>query len=268
MGVTRKELYALQRALLRHGYLPPNVHQVFKYLLSWYGKPLRDVYEVDIAQAVWYHLPSRMFNVTQLQRLASPQNLRACITEHRVTCNHFAEVRGSYELEGCYVPMVLLPAFVDGLGLTVHDLPSPSLEFPAFDPADFSQVLHHGRVVLARRGLVAYATIVRSGDQCCWHDLPKVGMNLRLPIASSPHTLETLRSCRSYHMVVTTHDQSTGRALLRTIEMNMFRNPKAGGSFSRPKAQLQQLLPPTDQPTAVLVQGSTGQSIHLSNLRC
>ena len=116
-----------------------------------------------------------MFNVTQLQYLASPQNLRTCIAEAKVTCNHFAEVRGSSELEGCYVPMILLPAFVDGLGLTVYELPSSFVDFSAFDPADFSQVLHHGRVVLARQGLLAYATIVRSGDQCCWHDLPKAG---------------------------------------------------------------------------------------------
>lgn len=181
MGVTRKELYGLQRALLRHGYLPSNMHQVFKYLLSSYGKPLKDVYAVEVTHAVWYRLPSRMFNVTQLQRPAYPQNLRACITEGRVACNHFAEVHGSPELEGCHALMALLPVFLEGLGLTVPEMPPSSADFPAFDPTDFSQVLHHGRVVLARRGLLAYATIVRSGGQCCWHDLPKVGADFETP---------------------------------------------------------------------------------------
>ncbi|KAF1933774.1 uncharacterized protein M421DRAFT_1145 [Didymella exigua CBS 183.55] len=181
MGVTRKELYGLQRALLRHSFLPPSMHQVFKYLLSSYDKPPADVYTVDVLHQVCYHTPSRMFNVTQLQRLSSPQNLRACITEGRVSSNHFAEVRGSPVLEGCYVSLALLPAFVEGLGVTVREMPSPSQDFPAFDPADFSQVLHKGRIVLARRGLLAYATMVRSGDQCCWHDLTKLGMDFETP---------------------------------------------------------------------------------------
>lgn len=60
-------------------------------------------------------------------------------------------------------------------------MPSPLLDIPAFDPAAFSQVLHHGRVVLACRSLLAYATIVRSGGQCCWHDLLKHGVDFETP---------------------------------------------------------------------------------------
>ncbi|KAF2999662.1 hypothetical protein E8E13_000697 [Curvularia kusanoi] len=174
-GIDREELTSLESALLEYGVFPPIMHRVFYRLLRVYNKPLQGRYTVDVTQEVWYHLPSKMFNITQLQRLASPQMLANCVKQGTVKCENFAEVRGSPELEGCYVPMIMLPAFLQGLGLTVKDVPETGMVFPTHDPADFSHVLHHGRVVLARQGLLAYATIVRSGDQCCWHDLPEHG---------------------------------------------------------------------------------------------
>ncbi|OSS44636.1 hypothetical protein B5807_10456 [Epicoccum nigrum] len=181
LGVSRKMLHDFYRALGEHGKLPSSLHQVFEYLLNLYDKPSQDTYAVDIDYKIWFHRPSKMVNVTQLQRLASPENLLSCVAENKVNCNHFAEVRGSRELEGCYVPMVVLPELIDALGLLVRDLPDVSLGIPTFDPSDFSQAPHQGRVVLARQGLLAYASILRSRDQCCWYDLPKSVTEVETP---------------------------------------------------------------------------------------
>jgi hypothetical protein len=183
LGVNRDELNDLRRALSEQGTLPSSVQKVFEYLLSLYDEPSQGVYAIDVDYKVWYHPPSSMFNATQLQRLASPENLRSCVAERKAPSNHFAEVRGSPELEGCYVPMALLPLFIAGLGLTVRNVPDTSIAHPTFNPASFSQVYHQGRVVLARRGLLGYASGVRSLDQFGW---PKTPLEIEAPAVFLP----------------------------------------------------------------------------------
>jgi hypothetical protein len=186
LGVNRDTLSDLRRALSQYGPLPPSLHQVFEYLLGLYDKPPQDAYAIDVDYKIWFHQPSRMFNATQLHGLASPEDLRSCIAESKVTCNHYAEVRGSSELEGCYVPMVLLRNFIDSLGLTVRDLPDTSIGLPTFDPSDFSQAPHQGRIVLARPGILGYASVVRSIDQCCWRGKPKSVEEVETPTLFLP----------------------------------------------------------------------------------
>jgi hypothetical protein len=183
LGVNRDELNDLHRALSERGTLPSSVQKVFEYLLSLYDEPSQDAYAIDVDYKVWYHPPSSMFNATQLQHLASPEDLRSCIAERKAPCNHFAEVRGSPELEGCYVPMALLPLFIAGLGLTVRNLPDTSITHPTFNPSNFSQVYHQGRFVLARRGLLGYASGVRSLDQFGW---PKTPLEIEGPAVFLP----------------------------------------------------------------------------------
>ena len=186
LGINRDALNGFRRMSSVHGILPSSLHQVFDSLLSIYDRPSQSTYTIDVDYQVWYHQPSRMFNATQLQRLASPEDLRSCIAERKVTCDNFAEVRGSSELEGCYVPMALLRGFIESLGLTVRNPPDTSIGHPTFNPSDFSQVAHQYRVVLARRGLLGYASIVRSIDQCGWSDKPKSAEEVETPAAFLP----------------------------------------------------------------------------------
>lgn len=185
-GVNRDELNNLRRALSEHGTLPSSLQKVFEYLLGLYNTPSQDTYTIDVDYKVWYHQPSRMFNATQLQHLASPEDMRACIAERRTTCDNFAEVRGNPEVEGCYVPMALLPLFIAGLRLTVRNLPDTSIDRMTFNPSDFSQVRHQYRVILARRGLLGYASILRTRDQCGWVDKPKSASDIETPAIFLP----------------------------------------------------------------------------------
>jgi hypothetical protein len=120
--------------------------------------------QVDEVYRVWYHIPSRLFNVTQLQRLATPDGLVEAVSSDLLRADNFVEVRGDPNVEGCYVPLSMLTTFVDQFGLQLPETPDLAPTVPTFDPSDFSQV-PQSRIVLARPGLLGFGTMLRTNDQ-------------------------------------------------------------------------------------------------------
>jgi len=166
--IRAKSLRKLRNALSSHGHLPASISGTFVALLTPKAQGQSTIH-TKAAHRVMQHLPSRMFNLTQLQRLANPDNFIACVESREHGCDNYVEVRGEPSLQGCYAPIALLAHFASRLGLSLPDAPPvPHALLPAHDPADFSQV-PTGRIVLVRTGLVGFASVVRSGDQCDWH---------------------------------------------------------------------------------------------------
>jgi hypothetical protein len=120
---------------------------------------------IEETHRIWYHVPSRMFNITQIQRLASPESFVAMVNENGIRCENFIEVRGHTQIQGCYAPLSLLDAFTYRLDFWQIDMPVLTTAFPTLSPADFSQSLQ-GRIVLARPGLIGYGSCTRLIDQC------------------------------------------------------------------------------------------------------
>ena len=158
--IGQAELEDLHSALQTHAPLPASMNTMFGLFADMATVPehVEEVYQVS------YHIPSRMFNITQLQRLATPELLAQTITEGRIRCDNFVEVRGDPKVEGCYVSLSLLTKIVNQLGLTLLQMPNEIPEMPTFDAADFSQV-PEARIVLARPGMVGFGSMLRAGDQ-------------------------------------------------------------------------------------------------------
>ena len=150
-------------ALSSHGTLPPPMVATFARLTSDEIDFAMNIRETHL---VLYHKPSRMFNVTQIHRLAGLKRLVTCITEGHIPCDHYIEVRGEPRLEGLYVPLSLLITFAMSLGLSLA-VPDHTQEFPAYDPADFSKAVHF--VILAHTSLVPWASVTREGGQFNFH---------------------------------------------------------------------------------------------------
>ncbi|CAO2649517.1 Nn.00g069020.m01.CDS01 [Neocucurbitaria sp. VM-36] len=164
--VTRHNIRNLRDALLQHGRLPESMVRTFDLLLTQQDK--QQHLRISEAYHVSWHTPSRMFNLTQLQNLASADRFVLCVNDGGIRCDNYVEVRGEPKLQGCYVPLSLLFNFANRLDLTVPDDVDQAPIFPAFDPSDFSQA-HSGKIILARTGLVAFASVTRTGDQCVFH---------------------------------------------------------------------------------------------------
>jgi hypothetical protein len=162
--VGRGDIGNLYAALQGHGRLPPPMVAMMGRLVGTdvWPTPIQETYQI------WYHIPSRLFNLTQLHRLATPERLRTAITEDLIPCDNFVEVRGDPKIQGCYAHLSLLVEFCNVLGL---ELPrSPDLApMPTLDPSDFSTV-QPARIVLARPGLLGYGSMVRVGDQCNFYN--------------------------------------------------------------------------------------------------
>jgi hypothetical protein len=158
--IVQLDLLNLYNALKVHGPLPPSMVTMFEALTTTVNlqQQMEEVYQV------WYHIPSRLFNVTQLHRLATPEVLAATLKSGSLRCDHFVEVRGDPKVEGCYVPLSLLTDFVDQLGLQLPQAPDLTVMMPTFDPSDFSQV-PQSRIVLARPGLLGFGSMLRTNDQ-------------------------------------------------------------------------------------------------------
>jgi hypothetical protein len=155
----------LRDALVEYGTMPEFMRATFVRLTAEEIKN-QPTTQIEEAHRVWYHKPSRMFNLTQLHRLAAPDRLLACINEGNIDCNNFVEVRGEPKIEGLYATVSLIAALSTQLGLTVK-VPSTTPDFPLYDPADFSQVLYH--IVLAHTGLLPWASVTRQGAQFNFH---------------------------------------------------------------------------------------------------
>jgi hypothetical protein len=113
---------------------------------------------------VCYHVPSGMFNVTQLHQMQCMVVLERCLADQDIRCDNFVEVRGESSIQGHYVPLSLLPRFAKALELTVTKEPDAERAYMGTNPSDFSHV-SPGRVVLAHSGLVAFASVSRTGGQ-------------------------------------------------------------------------------------------------------
>jgi serine/threonine protein kinase len=161
-SISRQHIRNLSNALASQGRLPPAMETTVDELTKQNNQ---DHLRVEEIHPVWYHIPSRMFNLTQLQRLASPDQFVAAINGDGLRCDNFVEVRGEPKLQGCYAQLSLLGDFANQLGLTVPELPGPTPTFPIFDPSDFSQA-SQARIVLARTGMLGFGSIIRHGDQC------------------------------------------------------------------------------------------------------
>ncbi|KAL1793641.1 hypothetical protein ACET3X_008623 [Alternaria dauci] len=159
------EIKKLRDTLVEYGTMPEFMQATFARLTDekTMDQPTTHLEEIHHE---WYHKPSRMFNLTQLHRLAVPDLLIACINEGTIECSNFVEVRGESDIEGLYATLSLLAASSTQLGLTV-DIPDHTPHFPLHDPADFSQVLYH--VVLAHTGLLPWASVTRDGGQYNFH---------------------------------------------------------------------------------------------------
>ncbi|KAI4608200.1 hypothetical protein J4E80_009208 [Alternaria sp. BMP 0032] len=158
------DIKKLRGALAGLGTMPEVLHATFTRLTSEIKtQPTTNIEEVH---KVSYHLPSRMFNLTQLHRLATPGRLVACIDEGDTDCHDWVEVRGEPKLEGHYITLSLLSDFAKQLGLIAEDY-RQTQDFPTNDPADFSRVIQ--RVVLAHTGLVPWASVTRKGAQFNFH---------------------------------------------------------------------------------------------------
>ncbi|KAI8940826.1 hypothetical protein NX059_002088 [Plenodomus lindquistii] len=161
------DLRELREALSEHGTLPVPMTMTFDKLFASEEQNLLIV-ECKPLYSVIQHVPSGMFNLTQLQRLAGPDRFVMCVQDLNTRCDTFVEVRGEPSLQGCYAPLGLLSDFAQRLGLTLVAAPETSASTPIHDPADFSQV-PASRIVLVRRGLLAFASMLRGGNECCFH---------------------------------------------------------------------------------------------------
>jgi hypothetical protein len=159
--IAHGDIRRLRNALRTRGSLPAVMQATFEYLCSNDIKT-RPATQIQETHEVWYHVPSRMFNVTQVHRLAALERFTNCVVQGELRCDHYVEVRGEPKLEGLYATLSLLAAFRMQLGFTI-EIPNHTRGFPTYDPADFSQVVNH--VVLAHTGLVPWASVTRHGKQ-------------------------------------------------------------------------------------------------------
>ncbi|KAF2823828.1 hypothetical protein CC86DRAFT_265506, partial [Ophiobolus disseminans] len=160
--IDRTNIGNLYAALQDYGCLPATMVAMLDRLMSTdvLPNPVEETYHV------WYHIPSRHFNLTHLHRLADPDRLQAVITEDKIHCDNFVEVRGDSKIEGCFASLSLLVSFCDVLGLELPQAPDLTV-IPTFDPSDFSEV-QPGRIILARPGMLGYASMIRSAEQMNW----------------------------------------------------------------------------------------------------
>jgi serine/threonine protein kinase len=163
--IKRGDILRLRDAFRVYNTLPEFIHNTLERLTAndVIDQPIIGVTETH---EITYHKPSRMFNVTQMHRLASPETQLSCVNNGDIRCENYVEVRGEPQLEGHYVSLSLLAAFGMQLQLSVS-LPEHKQQSPAYDPAEFSRVLHH--VVLAHTNLVPWASVTRKGRQFNFH---------------------------------------------------------------------------------------------------
>lgn len=161
-SIFRQHIRNLANALAIQGRLPPAMETTLKELTK---QSKSNSLQVEETHHVWYHIPSRMFNLTQLQRIASPDRFVTAINEDGLRCENFVEVRGEPKIQGCYAQLSILSDFRNQLGLTLPQLPDLTPTFPTFDPSDFSQA-SQARILLARTGMLGFGSITRYGDQC------------------------------------------------------------------------------------------------------
>ncbi|KAH7386790.1 hypothetical protein DE146DRAFT_759207 [Phaeosphaeria sp. MPI-PUGE-AT-0046c] len=158
--ISQADILQVRDALQVLDTLPDPISAMFKHLAGVDAVPQ----QVQESYQIWYHIPSRLFNITQLHRLATPERLATTITEAQTRCNNFVEVRGDPKIEGCYASLEFLEAFVKQFGLELPQAPDVNSTRPTFDPSDFSEI-PQSRIILARPGMVGYGSMLRTGDQ-------------------------------------------------------------------------------------------------------
>lgn len=165
--ILRTDISKLRDALSTHGRLPPSMAATLNRLTAEDNSQEAST-QIEETHHVSLHLPSRMFNATQLLRLASFTHFFESVDLGKLRCDNYVEVRGEPKLQGCYISLALLSDFSSQLGLNIPQIPGKTSPFPTLDPSDFSQVAA-SKIVLARVGLVAFASVTRTGDQYVFH---------------------------------------------------------------------------------------------------
>ncbi|KAH7074863.1 hypothetical protein BKA63DRAFT_323763 [Paraphoma chrysanthemicola] len=211
-SIPRHAVDGLYNDLQVLGRLPASMVAMFERMrnLSQMRNRVEEIHDV------WYHIPSRMFNLTQLQRLASPEHLSKTVNEGKVRCENFVEVRGEPKIEGNYAPLSLLTEFARELGLALLQGPHLVPVLPTFDPSDFSQTLQ-GQMVLARRGMLGYGYMVRSGDQCNYAN-PKDPANFQTPSSFIPTNFGDMQVLPKLPVGIRGHDRPEHWSWFKTAE--------------------------------------------------
>ncbi|KAF2026670.1 hypothetical protein EK21DRAFT_73708, partial [Setomelanomma holmii] len=211
--IAREDIYALHNDLEYRGRLPTITIAMFDRIHNMDNMPN----QIEETYRIWYHVPSRMFNLTQLQRLATPDRLVAAINKAGVRCDNFVEVRGDPKIQGNYAPLSLLTAFANALGVVVAQVPDLAPALPTFDPSDFSQI-SQGRMVLARPGMLGYGSMVRTGDQCSFLAAPKDSKLFETPSTFIPTYFGDMKVLPKLPDGIRNHDRPEHWSKFKTAE--------------------------------------------------
>lgn len=98
-----------------------------------------------------------------MHQFATFDRLKAGLDKSGLRCDNFIEVRGQPSLEGHFGSLAMLLMFVDTFGLIIKEQPESRQVTALYDPSDFSHM--SSRIVLAHKGLVAFASMTRTHDQ-------------------------------------------------------------------------------------------------------
>ncbi|KAL1608163.1 hypothetical protein SLS60_003102 [Paraconiothyrium brasiliense] len=151
---------AFHERLKKRIQLPPNINSTLEALRNVNAE---GVLVVPESYDICYHRPSQMFNVTQMHRTATLSQLTPVLSDSRIRCNNFIEVRGQPSLEGNFVPLPMLSMFAEAFRVNITHQPDPRYGNSMHHPSDFSRMT--SRIVLAHEGLVAFASMTRTQNQ-------------------------------------------------------------------------------------------------------
>ncbi|KAF2490175.1 hypothetical protein BU16DRAFT_566202 [Lophium mytilinum] len=139
--------------------LPPKMAELFKILRDK-NSPSIDALVIKSGLNLWYHVPSRSFNITNLLSLADPAIRARVSKDPSLHITEFQELLGEDEIEGIYVSLDLLKKYSRALQVHVVGTPVEATR-RAVDAADFSGVDSKKYQILAKRSSLQWATLDR-----------------------------------------------------------------------------------------------------------
>ncbi|KAF2802590.1 uncharacterized protein BDZ99DRAFT_527318 [Mytilinidion resinicola] len=150
-----KDLRALARDLASLGNMPSQLADAFKTLLNC---KIGNFFELNNTFKLWYHVPSSMFNGTQLLSMADKGPYERC--KESSFRPPFQQVRGDPKLEGHYISIDLLPKLAKELEMEVVGTPAEPSE-RTVDAADFSIVDSRRSMILVKKTSLRWAELDR-----------------------------------------------------------------------------------------------------------
>ncbi|KAF2490173.1 hypothetical protein BU16DRAFT_566200 [Lophium mytilinum] len=149
------DLRALARDLAGLGNMPSQLADAFQILSN---QRTGNFFELNNTFKLWYHVPSRMFNATQLLGMAARGPYERC----KKSGFHppYQQVRGDPELDGHYISLGLLPKLAKDLELEVVGTPAEPSD-RTVDAADFSIVDSTRSMILAKKTSLRWAELDR-----------------------------------------------------------------------------------------------------------